>query len=55
MLGVGSNFGVTTRGELYCFSGQIGGWNITNDSLYAGTIGSENGIKLTTGVFEKDI
>jgi hypothetical protein len=33
MLGIGSNFGVTTNGEIYATAGKIGGLNIGTNTL----------------------
>lgn len=37
-LAIGNNFGVTADGKLYCSGGQVAGWNISSDGLFAGGI-----------------
>jgi hypothetical protein len=32
----GNSFGVTINGEIYSKAGKLGGWNITDESLYCG-------------------
>ena len=44
VFGAGNNFGVTNTGALYCSSGEIGGWTITENCLSG--FGGSNAIKL---------
>ena len=40
----GSNFGVTLDGKVYAKAGQIGGWNITSNSLFSGTVNANGSL-----------
>lgn len=44
----GSTFGITKEGELYATNGKIANWTIATNNLSTGTIGSTNGILIST-------
>lgn len=43
----GSKFGVTIDGKVYAKEGQIGGWNMTSSSLFAGTTKNDGTLDTT--------
>lgn len=48
-LTVGSAFGVTNKGYLYCNGGTIAGWTLDSNSLSNGTWGTADSVMLCTG------